>query len=478
MNTTAEKQGAGPDIVLAAGGLVWDKREPSAKLAVIHRRKYDDWTLPKGKTEPGESLRETALREVREELGCPVRVEEFAGTVSYTAGRAPKVVFYWHMVRTDDAPFQPNKEVDRVEWLAPGEAIGRLTYAGERDLVSRAAFVRPPRRRGLLGWRAANPLEQRLEAVLKVFRAQLECRWNVPAGGNDWWICSLKRLVAEAEAALARGEVNKGWVFLQEAERLSLLGVSSEELVDRAVAVRLDSMQKLRGWRKEAVDALLPAEQLQEAAKRTLSPPWIPPLPAGAWDRFRRAVMEATLIRNEHFNNFYHQIELNKWQVSYLMYATMVVLALLLSYVWNSEGIGTGDEAWLAMGVVLWGALGAILSATFQLTRVGEAKIPEFIPHRLVTVGRPLVGAASALFVFMALKAGVLGFIVIDPEKYGAAPWFVCAFAAGFSERLVIRAVELGSGAGAKGGGGADKAAKPPAPPSRTQVDIVPPQDQ
>lgn len=120
---------------MAAGGLVWDAREPAPSVAVIHRPKHDDWSLPKGKQNPGETLLETACREVSEELGCRFRVESFGGVISYRKGGRPKVVLFWNMTRLDDRPFQPNKEVDEVRWLPVPEARALLTHPAERELV-------------------------------------------------------------------------------------------------------------------------------------------------------------------------------------------------------------------------------------------------------------------------------------------------------------------------------------------------------
>ena len=69
----------------------------TAELAVIHRPKYDDWSLPKGKLKPGEGFREAALREVEEETGCRARLLLFAGITFYFVSRRPKVVLFWHM---------------------------------------------------------------------------------------------------------------------------------------------------------------------------------------------------------------------------------------------------------------------------------------------------------------------------------------------------------------------------------------------
>ncbi|WP_425559789.1 NUDIX hydrolase [Kitasatospora terrestris] len=128
--------------VLAAGAVLWvpgplkkngvDRKKP--RIAVIHRPKYDDWSLPKGKLEPGEGWRVAALREVREETGMSCVLGEELPAQHYRVQGRPKEVRYWAAVPTGGA-FRPNREVDRLEWLAPKKAKARLTRAQDRLLV-------------------------------------------------------------------------------------------------------------------------------------------------------------------------------------------------------------------------------------------------------------------------------------------------------------------------------------------------------
>ena len=97
------------------------------------------WALPKGRIGEGEKPEATAVREVEEETGHAPRLLRFAGYTLYVAKRRPKLVLYWHMAADGASSFKPNREVDRVEWLSPTDALGRLTHAGERRLVARAA---------------------------------------------------------------------------------------------------------------------------------------------------------------------------------------------------------------------------------------------------------------------------------------------------------------------------------------------------
>ena len=129
-------------VVRAAGGIVHRARaDGTEEVAIIHRPKYGDWTLPKGKLEPGESDEDGALREVEEETGYKCEIGETLGQVSYKDrhGR-PKVVVYFSM-RPVSGEFAPNDEVDELRWLPVGDATEQLDYAHDRRLVSRIAEI-------------------------------------------------------------------------------------------------------------------------------------------------------------------------------------------------------------------------------------------------------------------------------------------------------------------------------------------------
>jgi len=125
------------DVIQAAGGLLWRKTANSRELAIIHRPKYDDWTLPKGKLEQGESWKDAALREVYEETGCKAEIGNFAGCICYMVRDTPKVVLYWNMKLIWECHFQPGKEVDQLRWVTTGEAIQLLDYPTERELIEK-----------------------------------------------------------------------------------------------------------------------------------------------------------------------------------------------------------------------------------------------------------------------------------------------------------------------------------------------------
>jgi 8-oxo-dGTP diphosphatase len=120
--------------VQAAGGLVV---RPDGRIAVIHRPRYDDWSLPKGKLEDGESFETGALREVEEETGIRGRIVEELTPTRYVDRKGRDKLVRWYRMDLDGEPlaFAPNDEVDELRWLTPAEARGLLSYEHDRSLV-------------------------------------------------------------------------------------------------------------------------------------------------------------------------------------------------------------------------------------------------------------------------------------------------------------------------------------------------------
>jgi 8-oxo-dGTP diphosphatase len=123
------------DLVRAAGGLVLRRAGDGLEVLLVHRPAYDDWSLPKGKLDPGERESDCALREVEEETGVRCVLGREVGTTEYVDSRGrPKQVRYWTMVAAGAEP-APANEVDEVRWAPVSEAVALIDYAHDRELL-------------------------------------------------------------------------------------------------------------------------------------------------------------------------------------------------------------------------------------------------------------------------------------------------------------------------------------------------------
>ena len=130
--------------VFAAGAVVWRLVEDKLRILLIHRTKYRDVTLPKGKVDPGEMLAQTAVREVREETGIKVTLGVPVGVSRYwMRPKRQKVVHYWAAEATDEAirasSFVPNGEISGVEWVSLKKARSRLSYPVDVEILDNYA---------------------------------------------------------------------------------------------------------------------------------------------------------------------------------------------------------------------------------------------------------------------------------------------------------------------------------------------------
>ncbi len=130
--------------IRAAGAVLWRPAGRGTQVALVHRPKYNDWSLAKGKLEPGEHVLLAAVREVGEETGLGVTLGLRLPPVRYEVLGQPKVVDYW-AARVDPAAgeFRANHEVDRLDWVALSQAEARLSYDHDAALV--AQFGAAPR---------------------------------------------------------------------------------------------------------------------------------------------------------------------------------------------------------------------------------------------------------------------------------------------------------------------------------------------
>jgi 8-oxo-dGTP diphosphatase len=127
--------------IVAAGGVVVDHGTSTPKVLLVHRPRYDDWSFPKGKLDPGETIEDAALREVHEETGIESKILSKIATLRYTyktrdGQRRPKVVHYFLMEPLTREVRVPGVEVDLAEWLDFEAAKQTLSYERDRELLT------------------------------------------------------------------------------------------------------------------------------------------------------------------------------------------------------------------------------------------------------------------------------------------------------------------------------------------------------
>lgn len=125
-------------IILAAGALVWRKsKEKKIEIAVIHRPKYNDWTIPKGKVELNESSIACAYREVIEETSIETEFGMYLGEVKYQSLDGPKQVSFWSAQVVKENTFTPNSEVDEIKWVEAAKAAKFLSLESDKEILSK-----------------------------------------------------------------------------------------------------------------------------------------------------------------------------------------------------------------------------------------------------------------------------------------------------------------------------------------------------
>jgi 8-oxo-dGTP pyrophosphatase MutT (NUDIX family)/broad specificity phosphatase PhoE len=179
--TTSRGPAPASRAIYAAGAVVWRQADGATvpEIAVIHRPRYDDWSLPKGKVDPGETEPVAAVREVHEETGYHAHLARRLAAVSYPVDQGVKKVRYWAAPYID-GDFAPNAEVDELAWLTVPDAMKRLDYPHDRKVLRR--FTKQPAdtrtlllvRHGTAGSRTRYKGDDRQRPLDKHGRAQAE----------------------------------------------------------------------------------------------------------------------------------------------------------------------------------------------------------------------------------------------------------------------------------------------------------------
>lgn len=337
-----------------------------------------------------------------------------------------------------------------------------LVHSKEKNTAS--AVSRVVGEKAPVGWMAwirrtwtktvASARWDRLEGSLRVAQVEIEQRLDarlrtqahaaaVKGGESDglhpelWWTGAAQSLLCEAQSALNQGQLDQGWKLLHAARRLEIPALDSErELPAVAATLRAES-EKLKSWRQKAVQTLLGTSEKP-----------IEPKPS--------TVYQAALIRDEHYDNQGYKDGLLRTQILFLALILAAVMGSLLGVV-HRWGLRPDQEAGqttlpVFTTLVLFGLLGGTVSAMLRTTDAAQpARIPETTAAIRVTFMRIMMGGASAVVIYVFLNSKLTGIFNQDIanalstlEPYTT---YALAFVAGFSERLVLRAVEQVAGA-------------------------------
>ena len=331
------------------------------------------------------------------------------------------------------------KTVAALEAAAPSSAPGATVppLASVPPIASHRApaiagagrpFPSPAEGR-LIGRGLSAPERRRLAAEVETFRLRVSSAAAHLSSKKDLEFAAEAIAYADLAAReVKRRELDAGWKFLHEAERLEIRWLDPIALSARRVALASEAELKLSDWRKTAVAAIL-----KDAASD-----------AAYEDDQRVALIEATRIRDEHTDNVYFRNRLLRLQIVVVSTALLALIGgflftLVRMRVLGGLGASFAKSELTISSVIasmLLGGIGASLSALVTFARsTPDRKIPEHLANVAVTLTRPLIGAVSGMVAILMLKSGVLS----PPAGVGA---WIFPFVFGFSERLVIGALD------------------------------------
>lgn len=427
------------EVIRAAGALLWRKCSAHWEIAIVHRKRYNDWTLPKGKLNKGESWQEAAIREVREETGYAPTILDFAGAISYQVDGKLKVARFWHMEVNGNSDQKRDDEVDEVIWLLPEAALKRLQYPLEQALLEASQKKLPPQKvsnsiqrvwrnvfRPISLQRLGNTLDT-VESDLDAVIEQVRISEKEFIGG---WNQRSKHLLDTARQAYNEANAELGWRCLRAADRFMLFGLSTEQLKIEARSILIeanDERKKLSKWRKTIIQQLLGNDDGKLKDQIDLPD-----------------VVRAKRILDEHADNVYQKLYILKTRLQLL--SIVSGLALLAWLIWppflpHSSVLASSQENSYLMwfGVILSGVLGALFSSFSSTisTDQTEKRIPSELSTSIITIARLSMATVTALAASIFLASGVFNIPKPNYEMMLAV-----AFVSGFSDRLLLRGIQ------------------------------------
>jgi 8-oxo-dGTP pyrophosphatase MutT (NUDIX family) len=431
--------------ILAAGAILWKKKPFASDIAVVHRTRYGgEWCLPKGKVEPGETLEGAALREVKEETGYKARLVRFASMLDYNLEEKRKQVFFWHMKVVDEIKgYKKDVEIDQIVWLPPEEAIKLLDHSDQRQLVKDQLIPKAKTKKRNWNWTSKTARYHRLAGSVLAYRTELEHR-NCSTEGSEkveqCWIISAIKLLSDAERYMNNGDIDEAWKCFHAAQRIEIFSMNYEQVLVKATLIRNEAV-KLGAWRQKTISELLDIVTLipSPAPDPTKKPP----------SNVVEKVVQAAILRDESYNNQAHKDELVKEHIRFLSVVAFIVVLLLLLFWLITRVIdpGISQNTLILLHCPLFGMLGAIFSAALKVQATSQSsRIPELLNARVIATLRLFIGGISAFIIYIFINSQfVSSLFKLDPKlttTYIYSFYFI-AFVAGFSERLVLTAIDV-----------------------------------
>ena len=437
------------EIIKAAGGIIERYTKQGIEIALIHRTRYgSEWCLPKGKLDNEEGWEDAALREVREETGLNCSIVGIVGTISYYVKDIPKIVLFFRMSVKENMGFIPTEEVDKVEWISPAEAFDQLSHTEEIELLKRTYEMERPEapaesfNRLLTTARTVFQARRkgRLTSDITVYRQELHRRslLNDLSSEASLAVRESCKLIKLAERAVLYGDIDRGWKCLNGAKRMELFSYSdTKELAFKALALR-EEASKLSPWRKKAIDSLLGPSSNPKEIKDVAT------------------IYEAAQIRDEHFSNEAYKSSLKRDYNFSLIVLLAIIIISIFSMLKNNI-IVLSDSAdyygWeMIVSVAIFGLLGGVVSAITREMDIANkpSKIPEVVTAIRVTLLRVFIGSAFALVIYLFMRSEITQIfdkeIATSLQTANSFTIYAVSFVAGYTERLVLRAVEVVAG--------------------------------
>jgi 8-oxo-dGTP diphosphatase len=366
-------------VIRAAGGIIQRVTPHGDEVLIVFRKRHQDWALPKGEVQDGESFQEAAIREVEQETGCTCELGNYLGTISYADHGTPTVVMFWKMNVVRESATSETQQIDQAVWIDVPSAIQKLSQTQEKALLSRitnsgrvattapqpvpVSTSNPQRKKGSI---EDERVHARVLRESEAFRVELAFLERRSAQTDRSWSAAAHDQLDNVAKCLDSNDIEGALFCLHAARRFAVYGLNKAELRTRAHILR-EETQKIISWRGDAIDALLAGNDEELSADQ---------------------LADAMKLRDEESTNQYYR---NRLAGDYLrILLTICALAVLAAVPFMLL-----SGALRILGpVLLFGLLGSAFSAS-QLLMKG--KTDSIIPNVFVMVTPVLFGAVAGL---------------------------------------------------------------------------------